>query len=60
MANSKMFKTTFEKVAKEVTCNFCQEIIWNSPIYESIEELIMSTFIDSMQSNTLSSCFSIH
>ena len=38
MTNSEVFekvKAIFDTIAKEATCNFCQEIIWNSPIYES-------------------------
>ena len=28
-------KAVFETVANEAKCNFCQDIIWNSPIFES-------------------------
>ena len=28
-------KEMFETVSKDVTCNFCQEIIWKSPIFET-------------------------
>ena len=38
MANSEVFKkmkAVFETVAEEAKCNFCQKIIWNSPIFES-------------------------
>ena len=38
MMNSEVFekmKAVFETVAEEAKCNFCQEIIWNSPIFES-------------------------
>ena len=47
MANSKVFKTTFEKVAKEATCNYCHEIIWNSPIYEVTGEYWNSIIFES-------------
>ena len=38
MTKSEVFekvKAIFYTIAKEATCNFCQEIIWNSPIFES-------------------------
>ena len=35
MADLVSKKDIFETIVKEVTCNFCQEIIWNSPIFES-------------------------
>ena len=38
MANSEVFKkmkAVFETVAEEAKCDFCQKIIWNSPIFES-------------------------
>ena len=38
MTNSEVFekmKAVFETVAEEAICSFCQEIIWNSPIFES-------------------------
>ena len=28
----KVKETMFEIISKDITCNFCQEIIWNSPI----------------------------
>ena len=27
----------FQAISKVATCNFCHEIIWNSPIYKSVE-----------------------
>ena len=38
MTNSEVFekmKAVFETVAEEAICDFCQEIIWNSPIFET-------------------------
>ena len=38
MANPILFdkvKSMFETVAEYVTCNFCHEVIWDSPIFES-------------------------
>ena len=53
MANSKVFKTTFEKVAKEATCNYCHEIIWNSPIFEATGEFWNSLMSESTRGLTL-------
>ena len=33
----KVKETMFEIISKDITCNFCQEIIWNSPIFEATE-----------------------
>ena len=55
MANSEVFdKVTamFETVVKEIICNFCQEIVWNSPIFESREGLTAcKTCKNSLQEN---------
>ena len=35
LAVSKKVKTMFELISKDITCNFCQEIIWKAQIFES-------------------------
>ena len=39
VAVSEKVKAMFEIIAKEITCNFCQKIIWKAPIYESAGEV---------------------
>ena len=40
-AESKKLKSAmFELISKEITCNFCQKIIWKAPIFESAGGLI--------------------
>ena len=33
--SKKMKAAMFELISKEITCNFCQEIIWKAQIFES-------------------------
>ena len=55
MTNSEVFEkmiAVFETVANEAICNFCQEIIWNSPIFESTGGLTAcKTCKNSLQEN---------
>ena len=50
---TKKVKAMFEIITKDITCKFCQKIIWKAPIFESAEGLTAAceTCKDSSQEN---------
>ena len=46
-------KAIFETIAKEATCNLCHEIIWNSPIFNSVSGAIFCETCTKLVANAI-------